>query len=420
MRNFIFGTLGLTLSLACSAGGGDGTDGFGSGGAGGLPFGSTGGVGIGSTPFGSGAAPASGQGGGSIIDLPTGSGGAAAQKDCPAITQKAERAEGKADIVIIIDNSLSMVEEAAAVQKNINAFSQQIKASGVDVRVVLISSAPKGASGGGSCIDPTGIACIFVPGLKTGETGICVDPPLGKAGACPTGNETNEAAGFLHVREVVQSNDALQVLQRTYTQWQKMIRPDSAKTFVVVTDDDVRGEPGADAFQQWVSSQALFQGSTWRFSGLYCVTKGPNCFNAGLVYQDLVTRTKGITGDMAQFGSGNIDAQFKTVFDSLANAIVKDAVPVPCQYGIPAPPAGKTFDKKKLNVSYTNGANAKEDFFSVGTPGECSDQTGSWYYDDNNNPTKVVICPQACGRIQADDRATMQIIFDCDTKVLIK
>lgn len=415
MRHLLFGMVGMSLAFACSAGGEDpGPGGAGTGG--GLPF-ATGGL-----PSNTGSIPVLPGGGGSIIDIPGGNTGGAsnAPKECPEITQKAEaKTGGKADIVFIIDNSLSMVEEASAVQKNINAFSQQIKASGIDVHVVLISSAPKGASGS-SCIDPTGIACIFVPGLQIGETGVCVDPPLGAAGACPTNDETNRAGGFLHVRQPVNSNDALTVLQQTYTQWQDMLRPDAAKTFVVITDDDARGNPTADAFHQWASTQPLFQGATWRFSGLYCVTKGPNCFNAGLAYHDLVGRTQGITGDMAQFPSGNIDAQFKTVFDSLAVAIVKDAIPVACEYVIPPPPAGQRFDRNKLNVAYTNGTGAREDFIGVDAAAQCTDQVGAWFYDNLANPTRVVVCPQACTRIQADDKATMQIIFGCDKKTTIK
>jgi hypothetical protein len=66
----------------------------------------------------------------------------------------------------------------------------------------------------------------------------------------------------------------------------------------------------------------------------------------------------------------------------------------------------------------------KEDFLGLNGPQECTDKFGGWYYDNHGNPsapeTKVVACPQACTRIQADDRATMQIIFGCDKKIPIK
>src|SRR5882672_4445765 len=95
-----------------SAGGGSGSSG------GGAPSGSS------SDPSGGTAAP------GDIgVAKPT-MGGALADAACTQVSQEAEkRLGGNADIIVAVDNSLSMSEEAAAVQSNLNAFSSQIEAS---------------------------------------------------------------------------------------------------------------------------------------------------------------------------------------------------------------------------------------------------------------------------------------------------
>lgn len=149
-------------------------------------------------------------------------------------------------------------------------------------------------------------------------------PPLGKAGACPANDETN-LPNYMHWHQEVGSHDALNVIQTTFTNWQGMLRPGAAKTFVVVTDDENNAPPTGPEFATWVNAQPVFQGGVCRFSGIYCVTMSGNCAGQGATYQQLVTQTGGISGDMAQFSSGQVDAQFKAVFDTLARAIVQDA-----------------------------------------------------------------------------------------------
>src|ERR1700753_1590776 len=63
---------------------------------------------------------------------------------CKAVVQQAEKQTGRADIVFVLDNSGSMAQEVSAVQSNLNSFSTQIEASGIDVHVVVISAPPGG------------------------------------------------------------------------------------------------------------------------------------------------------------------------------------------------------------------------------------------------------------------------------------
>jgi hypothetical protein len=86
------------------------------------------------------------------VGNPGNSGTEGDDEECASQTTPAENKKQPADIIVVVDNSGSMDFEAGAVQDNLDAFSQQIVDSGIDVRVVLISSYP--GDGNGICIDP--------------------------------------------------------------------------------------------------------------------------------------------------------------------------------------------------------------------------------------------------------------------------
>lgn len=111
------------------------------------------------------------------------------------------------DIVWAVDTSGSMSAETAAVNANLNRFAQTIAASGLDYRVVMIAR------------------------RGTGTRQVCVPPPLGAPGC---GNTER----FLHVDRSVGSTDALSLLISTHPMWRSVLRPNSARFFVVVTDDE--------------------------------------------------------------------------------------------------------------------------------------------------------------------------------------
>lgn len=342
-------------------------------------------------------------------------GGGADGGACQAVVQQAEKISGRADIIFILDNSGSMGQEVGAVQTNLNAFSQQITASGIDTHVVVISAAPGGGPDGNKCVDPTGIACAFVPGLTVGGlingNGVCIDPPLGAQGACPQGDDSNPSAGFLHVKQAVDSHNALAMVQQTYGMWQQMLRPDAAKTFVVITDDE--SQVAAQDFTAWVGGQSAFQSAIWRFSGIFCTAGSLNCANVGTTYASLVTQTGGVAGNLGELSDGQVDAQFKSVFDSLAKAVVNDARPVDCKWTIPAAPQGQHLDPQAVNVRYSVAGSASNTIYGVDGADKCTDQYGGWYYDDPAAPSHVLACPQTCKVLQADLSTKVEVLFGC-------
>jgi hypothetical protein len=372
---------GLSIAVACSAGGastayGGGPDSNATGGA--PVFGSGGGAVI-----GTGAESSFGGSFGGSFGTPVG-GPDTPDAACKAVTQKAEKAlGGKADIIWVLDNSGSMATEAAGIQNNMNVFSSFITGTGIDVHVVAVSSGP-------------GIL-PFVP-----PYGLCIAPPLGSGQPCP--NDTNPPL-YTHVVQEVDSHNALQQLMGTYPQWQGVIRPDSTKTFVVVSDDEANPAPTSAEFTTFFNQQ--FQGSKWRFSGVFCQTTGPaNCAGAGVTYTALVSQTGGVWADMS-------NPDWTVVFKQLADAVVADARPVDCVWSVPPPPDGQKLDPDKVNVRFTPSSGTPETLYALDDKSACTDNLGGWYFDNRSAPTQVLACPSSCTRMQADQNAKVDVLFGC-------
>ena len=219
----------------------------GSGGTAGAP--ATGGTGGG----GSGGVPAAGGTGGVV-----GTG-------CPA------------DVIVALDNSASMAEEAATLQADMEGFIGTLQNAGIDVRVNVVS-------------DTVQMVIFPIPIISYG---ICLPAPIG-SGMCP--EDTNPPT-YLHVLQVVGTNDALLQLMNAYPSYSSNLRPLAPKTIVVVTDDDAVAPPTVEEFIQFFTSS--FGAAPWRFSGVFCVTAGANCAATSLVYQELVGRTGGLQADLA-------------------------------------------------------------------------------------------------------------------------
>lgn len=410
MKSFVWGSgiasLAVISAVACSAANGSSSRTDSTASSGGETY--VGGAGSGAGGSGAGGSGESTSSGGTVSFGGTNSAGTSPGPDggCAQVVQQAEkRTGGRADIIFVLDNSGSMTEETLAVQNNMNNFSSLIANAGIDAHVVIISSGPK-------CTN------IFDLNCWLSGNGICLAPPLGLDGACPDGDDTNLAAGYMHWRQEVGSHDALAQIQNTFSNWQSMLRADAAKTFVVVTDDESNPPPTADEFTAWVNSQPVFQGAVWRFSGVFCVTTSANCAGQGLTYSQLVTQTGGIVGDMAQFSSGNVDSAFATVFDTLADAVVQDAVPVDCEWAIPPPSGDQEINFTQANVQYTNSTTGTtSDIYGVHNATECTDQYGGWYYDDPAHPSRVITCPSTCNVLQSDLGATVSVIFGCEETV---
>jgi len=97
---------------------------------------------------------------------------------------------------------------------------------------------------------------------------------------------------------------------------------------------------------------------------------------------------------------------------SMVKVRVEGAKPLDCEYAIPPPPAGQTFDKEKVNVDLTvNGS--VESIGWVNDAAQCHPELGGWYYDDNTKPTRILTCPKSCDKIKATVNGGVAVAFGC-------
>lgn len=299
-------------------------------------------------------------------------------EDCAAVTQDANAVKQPADIIFVVDNSGSMSFEAQQIQANINAFSQQIIASGVDVRVVLISSYPNDGNG------------------------ICVDAPLG-AGGCPT-MDTNPPT-FTHVDERVGSHDAWERVLATHNEWANVMRPEASKHLVVVTDD-TSNMPMIEfdaAFKALNPNYALYV-----HHSVVCHVNCPEAAGIGTNYINASNLTAGVASDLC-------DQDFQAVFDVLSTEVISGAS-LACEWEIPDPPDDAAFDPEAVNVEFSDGMGGGFSVGAVGGIDECPNVVDGWYYDNPADPALIRVCPQTCDKLQGFLMGTIDIIFGCATE----
>ncbi len=307
-------------------------------------------------------------------------------EECAGVSEEAKTEVRPADIVFVVDNSPSMQNEAQAVQHNMNSFSQLIVASGIDAHIVLLS-----------CPSP---GCGY---------GICVDPPLG--GTCP--NDTN-LPEYKHVPQEVTSTNALALIHSSYNRWKDMLRPNGQLHFVVVTDDDSR-DMTAVRFKNAMAdvdppqTDYIFHGITASRDGWVGICNGKSSLR-GRVYEKLITQTGGIISDLCM-------QDFDPVFDELANSVVESSIS--CEWEIPSPPEDETLDPAKVNVEFEDNDGKTHTIGHADSKSDCESAEQAWYYDNNEDPETIFMCPQTCDWIRSELNSKVTITFGCETVDII-
>lgn len=429
-------TRGLGILVACTllgcsedtstfqtSQGGAGQGGAGQGGAG---------AGSSTGASSSGGAGNSGNGGGLNLG---GNGGAGGIDACVATSAEATLLVKPVDVIFVIDNSGSMGDNIQSVQNNINdSFAAIIGASGIDYRVIMISMHG-----------------------NLGSESICVGAPLSTTDCNPVPAQPGENPPIFYQYSVeIGSHDSVCRAFSSYDGtladsfglapggWSQWLREDAFKVFVEVTDDgttctfdgqnfdDNDNEPDGltaaaaidatllalDPVQfgnvnkrnyMWHSIVGLAEAAvpTDAYGPAEPIVVG-ECSTAvapGSAYQALSVLTGGLRFPICQFAS------FDVVFQEIATGIVEGAL-VACEFAIPEPPPGETIDLDTVVLEYTpGGGGAPVNMAQVADLAAC---VPSAFYIEGD---LIKLCPDACAVVQADDAASVNVLFGCEQDV---
>jgi hypothetical protein len=83
-----------------------------------------------------------------------------------------------------------------------------------------------------------------------------------------------------------------------------------------------------------------------------------------------------------------------------------------CEYTIPAPPQGKTFEAGKVNIVFTPTNSIPQ---TLSYNPDCTGGTG-WRYDDPKNPKKILLCGGTCDTVQKDKSGIIDVVMGCTTQ----
>ena len=82
---------------------------------------------------------------------------------------------------------------------------------------------------------------------------------------------------------------------------------------------------------------------------------------------------------------------------------------------VPEPPDNLDLNFEEVNVEYKPDAQSPAQTLPfVNGAAECG--TGGWYYDDPQNPTQILLCPETCTAVQGAG-AGITVTFGCATVV---
>ncbi len=313
--------------------------------------------------------------------------------DAPACaTQRVEAEEATApvDIIWVVDTSGSMDFEAATIESNLNDFAAQIDSWGIDYRVIMI--ADRGTSG----------------------NAICVPPPLGGPGC-------TDGPNFRHVNENVGSDEGLRDVMNTYSQYQDVLRANSIKHFVAVSDDEAdssyddgwfRGQILTKTAPGFPTTPGVPQGYIFHSIVAFGDIPFIGCLTGawyGQSYLDLTDLTLGVAAKVCE-------TDWTPIFDALQTAVLENT-DLPCTFDIPEPPEGETLDPDRVNVVFTPTGGTDVTIPRVDSEADCGGGQG-WYYDNPGDPTQIIVCPATCTVFEGDVTGVVDLAFGCATIVL--
>lgn len=214
----------------------------------------------------------------------------------------------------------------------------------------------------------------------------------------------------------------------TYDTWRPALRADALKVFVHFTDA-TSGDGGTISGYMGTFDEVLIarEPALWGSAGDYrfvyhaFVGLAPNAppeapyepgdpivsgscsdsFVNPVPLQEMARRTGGLRFPLCSFD------RFDAVFRRIAESAI-DRATVACEIDLPEPPAGMTRDLATLAVRVRDASGGSSLLLRAMSDGECTED-GFLLEGD-----RVVLCPGACARVEADPASVLSVLTGCD------
>jgi hypothetical protein len=357
--------------------------------------------------------------------------------------QEPEAGKRPADIIIAIDTSTSMVEEADAVEANINDdLAAVLEDDGIDYRIILLADFPPAEAGGD--VEPTDPTLCIGPPLTSQD---CANIPADQR---KPDNGDPATSRFFHYDVHVDSHDALQIILDEIDDadgdngvvsgagqypggYRQLLRPDSIKIFILITDDESEGIQ-LEAFDQELVTKIAPEnadpeqiryvvhsilGMAGKAGGAPWLPSDPvqedicepGSQDAGRTYQELSRQTGGLRFPLCNVNDtdpGNDD------FDAIFNAIATDTGgQLACSF-TPTRAADVDLDLDNAKMGYkAMGTAPATPFERVADQAACGASDASFYQLGEDDQATFELCPATCDRVKADAAAKVLLIIDC-------
>jgi hypothetical protein len=86
-----------------------------------------------------------------------------------------------------------------------------------------------------------------------------------------------------------------------------------------------------------------------------------------------------------------------------------------CDFEMPKASNGMQVDPTKVNVKYTPAGGTQMTLGRVPDMAGCGTAPG-WYYDNELNPTRILLCPASCNSASVEVDATLEVLLGCVTE----
>lgn len=327
------------------------------------------------------------------------------------------------DVILVLDNSVSMALELDAVERSINRnFASVLEARGVDYRVILLSrhrTAERASD-------------------DAARTAICITQPLSALERCPA-PRPGQTDRFHHYSIDIDSTDSLSRIIDTLgapdpsygvteVGWREWLREGSRKVFLEVSDDDSL-DNGRDFTRRLMSRAPEHFGTDvdrpeFVFHSIVgvaerepagtayapeepivrerCAKNGRPVASSGPEYQALSRVTGGLRYPLCALDD------YAAIFEGIARDGVRLSG-LACSLPLPPAPAGKILDTRRIELSSATSGEGGAPLERVESPSDCS--ANAFYVDGN----QIELCPGLCDALADARDTTVSVEFDCSS-----